>query len=145
VPVPSPIEEEAMTVVEFADLPLTGRKRRWDADAAERRVRRWADAESAPNERYRKAFLWYDARRKDEFTAYKLPIADVTDGRLKAVPRGIMAAAGVIQGARGGVDLPGKDVAGIKRVLERYYAKFGEDAPWSQDEGERHGASRRTA
>ena len=53
-----------MTVADYEDLPLAGRKRRWDADAAEARVRRWAKAESAPNERYRKAFLWYDGREE---------------------------------------------------------------------------------
>ena len=58
-----------MTVADHEDLPLAGRERRWDADAAEARVRRWADAESEPNERYRKAFLWYVAAKKDEFTA----------------------------------------------------------------------------
>ena len=47
-----------------------------------------------PNEKYRDAHVWYDADKKDNFTAYKLLIADVVDGRLKAVPRGVMAAAG---------------------------------------------------
>lgn len=119
-----------MTTVRFQDLPLADRERSWDRDAAEGRVRRWAAAEDAPNERYRKAFLWYDADKADEFTAYKLPIADVMDGKLKAVPRAVMAAAQVLQGARGGVDLPAKDVASVKRSVERYYAKMGKEAPF---------------
>jgi hypothetical protein len=41
-----------------------------------------------------------DAGKADDFTAYKLPIADVIDGKLKAVPRAVMAAAQVLQGAR---------------------------------------------
>lgn len=121
-----------MTATRFEDLPLANRDRSWDGDAAEDRVRRWAGAESAPNARYRKAFLWYDADRADEFTAYKLPIADIIDGTLKAVPRGIMAAAGVIEGARGGVDLPRRDVQSVKRTIARYYAKLGETAPWEK-------------
>jgi len=119
-----------MTVVRFQDLPLASRDRSWDADAAERRVRAWAQAESGPNGRYRKAFLWVDGDREDEFTAYKLPIADVVHGDLKAVPRAIMSAGGVIDGARGGVRLPPRDVSGVKRSLERYYDKMGEAPPW---------------
>ena len=118
-----------MTTVRFQDLPLADRERSWDRDAAEARVRRWAKAEDAPNARYRKAFLWYDADKADEFTAYKLPIADVIDGKLRAVPRAVMAAAQVLGGARGGVHLPAKDVATVKRSVERYYEKMGEEAP----------------
>ncbi len=104
--------------------------RAWDGDAAEKRVRAWADAEDEPNEKYRDAHVWYDADSKDNFTAYKLLIADVVDGRLKAVPRGVMAAAGVMQGARGGVDIPGKDVDRVKSHLAKYYKKMDDTAPW---------------
>ncbi len=66
--------------------------------AAEKRVRRWADATEEPNAKYRDAHVWYDSDKKDNFTAYKLLIADVVDGKLRAVPRGVMAAAAVMQG-----------------------------------------------
>ena len=121
-----------MTAIRFSDLPVADRRRSWNADAAERRVRRWAHAEAAPNARYRKAFLWYDAARGDEFTAYKLPIADVIDGELKLVPRAVMSAAQVVNGARGGVALPQAEVAGVKRSIARYYEKFGDTAPWQE-------------
>ena len=134
-----------MTVADYEDLPLAGRERRWDADASEARMRRWAEAKSGPNDRYRKAFLWYDGEKKDEFTAYKLPIADVIRGTLRAVPRGIMAAAGVIQVARGGVKLPDKDVARVKRVLERYYAKHDEAPPWRDAERKQAARERKAA
>jgi hypothetical protein len=119
-----------MTVVKNQDLPLAGAGHRWSADAAEKHVRRWARAEDGPNERYRRAFLWYDRSRQENFTAYKLPIADVVDGRLMAVPRAIEAAARVVQGARGGVNIPARDLAGVKREIARYYEKMGEDTPW---------------
>lgn len=119
-----------MTAIRFSNLPVADRGRSWNGDAADKRVRRWAHAESAPNARYRKAFLWYDAQRADEFTAYKLPIADVIGGELKLVPRAVMSAAQVVNGARGGVDLPSGDVAGVKRTIARYYEKFGDTAPW---------------
>ena len=55
-----------------------------------------------------------------------------------------MAAAGVIQGARGGVKLPDKDVTGVKRVLEPYHEKLDETAPW-RDAESRQGARKRKA
>ena len=120
----------AMAVTTFHDLPLADRDRSWDGDAAEKRVRRWAGAEDEPNQKYRDAHLWYDADNQDNFTAYKMLIADVVDGRLKAVPRGIMAAANVLQGARGGVDIPQSDQERAKNHLARYYKKMDDTAPW---------------
>ena len=102
-------------------------------DAAERRVRDWAGAQDGPTAKYRDAHVWYDAERKDNFTAYKLLIADVVDGKLTAVPRGVMAAGNVMQGSRGGVDLPKDDIDRVKSHLARYYAKLGETAPWERD------------
>lgn len=122
-----------MAVTGFQDLPLADRDRAWDGDAAEKRVRAWAKAEDEPNERYRDAHVWYDADAKGNFTAYKLLIADVVDGRLRAVPRGVMAAAAVLQGSRGGIDIPAKDADRARSHLAKYYAKLGEAAPWDRD------------
>ena len=125
-----------MAVSPFKDLPLAPRSRRWNGAAAERRVRRWAGATDGPNAKYRSAHLWYDEGSKDNFTAYKMLFADVIDGQLTAVPRGIMAAAGVLDGARGGVEIPAKDVTKARSHLAKYYAKMDDSPPWSQD-GER--------
>ena len=122
-----------MAVTAFQDLALADRDRSWDGDAAEKRVRKWADAEDEPNEKYRDAHVWYDADKKDNFTAYKLLIADVVDGKLVAVPRGVMAAAAVMQGSRGGVDLPRDDVDRVKSHLAKYYMKMDDQAPWERD------------
>jgi hypothetical protein len=122
-----------MTVTAFQDLPLADRDRSWDGDAADKRVRRWAGAEDEPNAKYRDAHVWYDADQKDEFGSYKLLIADVVDGGLAAVPRGVMAAAAVMQGARGGVDLPDNDIDRVKSHLAKYYDKMDDTAPWERD------------
>lgn len=122
-----------MSVTAFQDLPLADRDRSWDGDAAEGKVRAWAGAEDGPNDKYRDAHVWYDGDKKENFGSYKLLIADVIDGRLQAVPRGIMAAAAVMQGSRGGVDLPAKDVDRVRSHLGKYYAKMGETAPWDRD------------
>jgi hypothetical protein len=121
-----------MAVTPFQDLPLADREREWDGDAAETRVRRWADAEDGPNAKYRDAHVWYDADQRDNFGSYKLLVADVIDGRLTAVPRGVMAAGAVMQGARGGVDLPEKDIDRVKSHLAKYYAKMNDTAPWER-------------
>ena len=122
-----------MTVTHFHDLPLADRDREWDGDAADKRVRRWAGAEDAPNAKYRDAHVWYDGENEDNFTAYKLLIADVVDGQLKAVPRGVMASGNIMQGARGGVDLPDQDIDRVKSHLAKYYEKMGDAPPWDRD------------
>ena len=121
-----------MSVPTFQDLPLADRDRAWDGDAAEKRVRKWAGAEEKPNAKYRDAHVWYDADKPENFGSYKLLIADVVDGRLTAVPRGVMAAAGVMDGARGGADVPVKDVDRVKSHLAKYYSKMGDEPPWER-------------
>lgn len=122
-----------MAVTTFQDLPLAARDRAWDGAAAEKRVRKWAGAQEEPNAKYRDAHVWYDADSKDNFTAYKLLIADVVSGKLVAVPRGVMAAGAIMDGARGGVDLPRGDISRVKGHLAKYYTKMGDEPPWDRD------------
>jgi hypothetical protein len=123
-----------MSVTDFQDLPLADRDREWDGDAAEDRVRKWAGAEDGPTERYRDAHVWYDGEKKENFGAYKLLIADVIDGELHAVPRAVMSAAAVMQGSRGGVDVPHDDIDAVKSHLAKYYAKMDDTAPWERED-----------
>lgn len=126
-------------VVPFQDLPLASEDRSWDGDAARHRVAKWASSDGSGDKekidwsKYRKAFLWYDEEAPENFTSYKFPIADVIDGRLYAVPRGIFAAAAILQGARGGTNLPDEDIEAMKRHLEKYYHKMGRSAPWEEE------------
>ena len=119
-----------MAVTAFQDLVLADRDRRWDGAAAEKRIRQWAQAEDEPNEKYRDAHVWFDADKKENFTAYKLLIADIVDGHLVAVPRAVMAAGGIMQGAHGGIDIPAGDVDRVKSHLAKYYKKMDDTAPW---------------
>ena len=121
-----------MAVSTYQDLPLADRDRQWDGGAAEKRVREWAGAQEKPNEKYRDAHVWYDADEKDKFGAYKLRIADVVDGKLRAVPRAVMAAGAIMQGSHGGIDLPKNDIDRVKSHLAKYYAKMGDTAPWER-------------
>jgi hypothetical protein len=119
-----------MSVTSFKDLPLADRDREWDANAADQRVRAWAGAQRAPNRKYRQAYVWYDGGEQGNFGAYKLPIADVVDGDLRVVPRAVMSAGAVIDGARGGVDVPSKEVGRVKSHLAKYYKKMDSAPPW---------------
>ena len=119
-----------MAVTTFQDLPMADRDHDWDGAAAEKRVREWAGAEDEPNQKYRDAHVWYDAEKKQNFTAYKLLITDVVKGKLKVIPRGLITAGNVMQGGRGGVDLPEQDIDRVKSHLAKYYRKLGDTAPW---------------
>jgi hypothetical protein len=119
-----------MAVTSFQDFNLADADREWDGDAADKRIRKWANAEEAPNQKYREAHVWYDADNKDNFTGYKFLICDVVNGEALAVPRGVMAAGGIVQGARGGVDIPESDVDRVKSHLAKYYRKMDRTPPW---------------
>jgi hypothetical protein len=109
-----------MAVTTFHDFPLAPRDRARDGAAAEKRVRAWADAEDKPNGKYRDAHIWYDAGSKQDFTGYKLLFTDIVNGRHVAVPRAIMAAGNIMQGSRGGVDLPESDITRVRNHLAKY-------------------------
>jgi hypothetical protein len=119
-----------MAITSFQDFDLADSDREWDGDAADKRVRKWANAQDEPNEQYRDAHVWYDADNKDNFTGYKLLICDHVNGKLVAVPRAIMAAGAIMQGARGGIDIPESDVDRVKSHLAKYYQKMGRTPPW---------------
>lgn len=149
-------EEEAKSHTKAAtgstSLPLSARGRAWDASAAEGHVRSWAgggdDLADMDWGKYRQAFLWYDSANAMQAGSYKLPFADVIDGTLTAVWRGVTAAAAVVNGSRGGVDIPDADVAGVQSRIEKYYAKaaqqYDDDSiavPWSDDSAKSSAAS----
>lgn len=120
------------SAVPYQDLPLAGRDLAWNSDAAIIRVRELLDSVDEPDSEYQKAFLWFDETKEEDFGAYKLPIADVIDGRLTAVPRAIFAAAAAMSGARGGVNIPESDRAAVIANIDRYYKKMDLESPFNQ-------------
>ncbi|BER92694.1 HK97 family phage prohead protease [Atrimonas thermophila] len=123
-------------VVPYQDLPLADRDRPWDAAKARRNVAVWASSDGSGDKdkidwaKYRKAFCWYNEEEPENFGSYLLPIADVIDGRLMAVPRGIFAAAVYLDRA----NIPEEDKERIRRnQLGRYYRKMGLTPPWERD------------
>jgi HK97 family phage prohead protease len=131
---------EVQVVQRFLDLPLSDRGREWDASAAKNRVRDWANADDAPNKKWARSFVFWESPG-DKFGQYKLPLADVIDSELTAVPRGVFAAAAAVQGARGGVDIPEDEMPAVRRHLASYYRKMRKDfddpsivPPWEMSE-----------
>src|SRR5687767_4780349 len=100
--------------------------REWNGDAAEDRIFRWAGGDKFDPRLARRAFFAYDADNPHLKTSYKLPFADVIDGELRAVPHAIYAVAAVLEGARGGVDVPRHVQQEARKKVAEYYRKMGE-------------------
>lgn len=87
-------EEEALSasLSGDTDLPVGDYDREWDGGEAAARVFEWAQGDV---DKIGKAFLWrnqeFDATQKQ---GWDLPFADVIDGTLTIVPRGVQATAG---------------------------------------------------
>lgn len=113
----------------FKDLPLADRGMAWSKSEALKRVREKTGSTEKPSASYRNAFFWFDSGNADNFGAYKLPFVDVVNGQLKAVPRGIFAAAAAMRGARGGVDIPAADKGRVTAHINKYYNKMGLTSP----------------
>lgn len=115
-----------------AGLPVGDRGADWDGAAAAGRVREWAgvDGDSPDWDKFGQAFFWH-APQPSKLGDFKLPFADVVDGRLTAMPRGIFAAAGSVQGSRGQKpDIPAADLDSVKSKISAYYRKMKMKAPW---------------
>lgn len=128
-------------IVTPGDLPIAGRYRGWDAGAATRRVKEWAGTESgdlAKNRAFRSAFLLVDGD-PNNYSSYKLPVADVYEDRLYLIPRAVFAVAAVLEGARGGIKASAADKKRLRGVVSRLYRRMAhhfEDtsiiAPWDR-------------
>jgi HK97 family phage prohead protease len=111
-----------------SDLPIAPRDTTWDAAAADKRVQEYAGGKDNMDwAKYGKAFFYVDETKKELLGSYKLQFADVIDGSLVAVPKGIFAVAGVLNGARGGVDIPDSDAMEIKDKVAAYYARLAKE------------------
>ena len=117
------------------ETPKAPEEYRWDADAAEQRIRRWASTDGSGEKekidwaKYRQAYAWYNSEDPENFGSYKLPHHDIVDGELRVVWRGVAAAMAALMGARGGVDIPPADRRSVFHHLARHYTQFGREPP----------------
>jgi hypothetical protein len=78
------------------------------------------------------AHAWYQPDESDPphtKAAYKLPHHELIGGELKVVWRGVAAAMQVLNGARGGVEIPDADRRAVHRHLAAHYESFDEEPP----------------
>ena len=115
------------------DLLLAERDQDWDGDIAAASIFHKAgwETEQPDYTLARRGFFAYDDEAPENKTAYKMPFAAVIGGRLKAVPRGVFSVAQVLEGERGGVDLPDHVKVVIRRRVANYCHALGEEPPWS--------------
>lgn len=113
------------SVTGAVDLPVADLDTEWDGDAAKDRVFQWADGDTSLIAR---AFAYRDDEA-DPTTkaAYKLGYADVDDGELVIIPKGVSAALGAVNGARGGVDIPADELDDVRAHLESVRAHVTEE------------------
>jgi hypothetical protein len=123
--------------------PKADEDRVWDGDAAVGRLRERASSDGSGDKEidwstYREGFAWYDGDAPEEFGSYKLPHHDVDDGSFVVVWSGVSAAGNVMQGGRGGVDIPSGDEDGVRSHLATHYRQFDDRIPpWEEEKRKR--------
>ncbi|MGH2427542.1 MAG: hypothetical protein ACRDGV_01470 [Candidatus Limnocylindria bacterium] len=111
--------------------PVAPRERDWDWDGTDKldQIREHGGWEAVAN-----AHAWHDPSAEEhnppqEKGAYKLPHHELVSGELRVVWRGVVAAMTVVNGARGGVDIPDADRRRVYDHLAAHYAEFDEEPP----------------
>ena len=110
-------------------LPIAPKETNWDGAAAEVRIREYTGSTDAPSSNYRKFFMFFDQASSDQFTAYKLPFADIINGKPHVIPSAISAIQGALSGARGGVDIPDADKQRIQDFVMAYQSRIEREQP----------------
>lgn len=107
-------------------FPLASRDTAWDATKATGQYQTWAKGDDGtldPAKLKQVHFYVDEAADPTTMGAYKLPFCFIESGSPVAVPKGIQAVAGVLQGSRGGADL-GDAEAAVKSKVASYYSKM---------------------
>ncbi len=112
--------------------PTAPKERDWDWDGSDKMNR---IIEERGWDGVALAHAWHDTAEDpqhdppQEKGAYKLPHHELVDGELRVVWRGVVAAMTVVNGARGGVDIPDADRRRVYDHLSEHYAEFDEAPP----------------
>lgn len=125
--------------------PIATRETTWNFEQAVARIADWSGGDP---KKYAQAFLYQDKNgNPNNRESYRLPIADVSNGELILVPRGVMSAANFMSSGHGGLEqIPDADRTQIQEVLTEIYDvlrdQYGDPrfiAPWQR--GGRAGAT----
>lgn len=133
----------AVRATGWSDMPLADRDAGWNSADADMRVANSCGigGDSPDWECYAEAFLYKDDNANPETKgAYKLGIVDVVNDRKMIIPHGVFAVAAVLQGSRGGANIPEDDQARMREVLTTIYNRMADEfdddsivAPWAAD------------
>lgn len=134
-------------------FPIAARETTFNADDAIARLAQWA---SGSVEKFNSAFIWRNAQGPaNNKNSYRLPIADILDGRPHLIPHAVFAAAAIMSGAHGGLEgvvTEESERNAIKGVITAIYdqlrADYGDSRlypPWlkgrTQDEKDKERAA----
>jgi hypothetical protein len=101
-------------------FPVADRNQGFSADAAIKRIQQVA---AGSVETFNMAFLWRsDTEPPNNKNSYRLPIADVINGRMTLIPHAVFTAAAILQGANGGLE--GVVGEGEKKQLRRVVSQI---------------------
>jgi len=116
------IEEAIKAVGQVELLPLAAESRTWNSGEAIKRIKTWASNKDGIDfSKYSQAFFHKDGDGKKQ-SDYKFPFADIIDGKLTAIPRGIIAATKSISNA-----------PAIREKIATYYAGMKMIPPWQTE------------
>lgn len=126
-------------------MPLGPRDQDWNADDAIGRLIEWSGGQPS---KFRTAFLYVDDKGEPTSRdSYRLPIADVVDGKLVLMPRAVYAAAALLSGAHGGLpNIEDGEKDRLRDVITEIYALFQDSwndprvkPPWLRGGRDQHG------
>lgn len=82
-------------------FPIADRDQSFNADEAIKRIAEWAKGSV---EKFNSAFLWRNPQAPaNQKNSYRLPIADIINGRPTLIPHAVFTAAAILSGAHGGL------------------------------------------
>jgi len=118
----------------------------WDGAKAREQLRKWASSDGSGDpdtidwSKYKQGFAWYDEDSPETLRSYKLPHHYVVNGELRTCWRGVVSAMASLLGARGGVEIPEKDIEAVYKHLAKHYKDHGSEPPdlkqWTPEEAE---------
>lgn len=131
---PSSIVAAGVRTSGWSTMPVADTSRAWNGSDAASRVADWSgingDSPTAADwAKYARGFLYQDPDANPQTRgAYKLGIADVINGELTIVPRGVYAVAGILNGARGGANIPQDAQDRLKTTVTSIYNKIAKSS-----------------
>src|SRR5688572_13568842 len=122
-------------------FPVADRDQGFNADQAITRIQQ---ASAGSVETFNQAFLWRsDSGPPNNKNSYRLPVADVINGRFTLIPHAVFTAAAILQGAHGGLEGVVGDkekeqlrgvVSAIYKVLRDTYSDPRVVPPWERQD-----------